>query len=88
SIDSPANGITLCTGSLGVSADFDPVDFVDQLGSKVHFCHLRNTTRLQPSDACKTSFFEDEHLGGDVDMAATISALVDEERRRKSQGRS
>jgi sugar phosphate isomerase/epimerase len=42
-VDSPANGATFCTGSLGVRADFDPVAFVEKLGHRIHFVHLRNT---------------------------------------------
>jgi mannonate dehydratase len=84
-IDSPANGATLCTGSLGVRDDFDPVDFVQKLGPKIHFVHLRNTRRTEPSAGLKSSFYESEHLGGDTDMVATIGALLAEQKRR--QGR-
>ena len=87
-VDSPANGVTFCTGSLGVSADFDPVTFIQQLGPRIHFVHLRNTTRNGHSDHNRTSFSEAEHLVGDTDMVATIRALMKEEKRRRTQGRS
>ncbi|WP_299984802.1 mannonate dehydratase [uncultured Ruegeria sp.] len=87
-VDSPANGATLCTGSLGVAKDFDPVSFVTQLGHRIHFVHLRNTVRDGPSDNNRHSFSESEHLAGDTDMVATIRALVAEEKRRRDQGRS
>ncbi|MBO6675847.1 MAG: mannonate dehydratase [Rhizobiales bacterium] len=87
-VDSPANGATLCTGSLGVREDFDPADFVERLGSKIHFVHLRNTRRTEPSAGLKSSFYESEHLGGDTDMVATIGALLDEQKRRKAEGRA
>jgi mannonate dehydratase len=87
-IDSPANGATLCTGSLGVRADFDPVDFVQKLGPKIHFVHLRNTRRTEPSAGQKSSFYESEHLGGDTDMVATIGALLAEQESRKTEGRA
>lgn len=87
-VDSPANGVTFCTGSLGVSADFDPVAFIELLGPRIHFVHLRNTTRDGSSDRSLTSFREAEHLIGDTDMVATIRALMTEEARRRTQGRS
>lgn len=87
-IDNPASGATLCTGSLGVRADFDPVDFVEKLGPKIHFVHLRNTRRTEPSAGLKSSFYESEHLGGDTDMVATIGALLAEQKRRQTEGRA
>lgn len=87
-VDSPANGATLCTGSLGVREDFDPIDFVQRLGPKIHFVHLRNTRRTEPSAGLKSSFYESEHLGGDTDVVATIGALLAEQKRRQSEGRA
>lgn len=87
-VDSPANGATLCTGSLGVREDFDPIDFVQRLGPKIHFVHLRNTRRTAPSAGQKSSFYESEHLGGDTEMVATIAALLTEQKRRQSEGRA
>lgn len=87
-VDSPANGVTFCTGSLGVSADFDPVAFIELLDPRIHFVHLRNTTRDGSSDRSLTSFREAEHLIGDTDMVATIRALMTKEARRRTQGRS
>lgn len=86
-VDSPNNGATLCTGSLGVAEGFDPVDFVNQLGSRIHFVHLRNTRRLAPVAGERSSFYECEHLDGDTNMVATIRALMAEERSRKAEGR-
>lgn len=87
-VDSQANGATLCTGSLGVRDDFDPVEFVERLGPKIHFVHLRNTRRTEPAAGLKSSFYESEHLGGDTDMVTTISALLAEQKRRKAEGRA
>ena len=86
-VDSPANGATFCTGSLGVREDFDGPEFVRTLGPRIHFVHLRNTTRDGPSAQGRFSFYEAEHLAGDTDMVATIAALLDEEARRRSEGR-
>lgn len=87
-VDSPANGATLCTGSLGVASSFDPVAFIQAHGSRIHFVHLRNTRRDGPSDGARVSFQESEHLSGDTDMIATIRELLAEEARRKSAGRT
>ncbi len=87
-VDSSSNGATLCTGSLGVAKNFDPISFVKKLGPKIHFVHLRNTLREGPSDGDRHSFYESEHLDGDTDMVATIGALLAEEERRRLEGRS
>lgn len=86
-VDLPANGATLCTGSLGVAVDFDGPEFVHRLGSRIHFAHLRNTRRIQGSDTYRPDFFEAPHLDGDTDMVATVRALMAEQKRRKEQGR-
>ena len=85
-VDVPANGATLCTGSLGVAQGFDPAEFVDRLGARIHFVHLRNTRRSGLHDAPRVSFHESEHLDGDTDMVATIAALLAEEGRRRDAG--
>lgn len=85
-VDVPANGITLCSGSLGARPDNDLPGMMERLGSRVHFLHLRNVTR--ESAAAPGSFYEAEHLGGDTDMAALVAAVVAEEDRRKAQGRA
>jgi len=86
-VNTPANGATLCTGSLGVPGAFDPVEFVTRLGPRIHFAHLRNTTRLPSPDPARPGFFEAPHLDGDTDMVATVAALMGEEARRRAEGR-
>lgn len=83
SISSPANGMTFCTGSLGSRGDNDLVAMVREFAGEIHFAHLRNVRRQQDG-----SFFEADHLDGDVDMIAIVSILLEEERRRISDGRS
>jgi len=85
-VNSPANGITLCSGSLGARPDNDLPGMMRRMGDKVHFLHLRNVKR--DNDAIAGSFFEAEHLGGDTDMVALIAAIVAEERKRKAAGRA
>jgi mannonate dehydratase len=85
-VDLPANGVTLCTGSLGARADNDLPGMVERLGPRIHFVHLRNVRREAETVPC--SFFEDEHLAGGTDMVAVVAALLGEEKRRKREGRS
>ena len=87
-VDIPVNGVTLCTGSLGVAPSFDPVSFVEKFGPRIHLVHLRNTKRKGPSDSERYSFYEAEHLDGDTNMVATIRSLLNEEARRRSEGRT
>ncbi len=85
-IDLPENGITLCSGSLGVHPENDLPGMMKRLGDRVHFIHLRNTKR--ESDGLPCSFHEAEHLDGDTDMVALIEQVLLEEARRKAAGRA
>ncbi|MEM8649366.1 MAG: mannonate dehydratase [Pseudomonadota bacterium] len=84
-VDSPANGITLCSGSLGAHVDNDLPGMMTRLGDRVHFLHLRNVALDEPSSP--GSFYESEHLDGNTDMVALIDAILAEERKRKAAGR-
>ena len=84
-VDLRANGITLCSGSLGARPDNDLPGMMQRLGDRVHFLHLRNVTR--EGDSIRGSFFEDEHLKGGTDMVALIAAVLREEARRRAAGR-
>ena len=79
---SVANGLTFCTGSLGVRADNDLVAMAARFAPRIYFAHLRSTQREQNP----RSFHEADHLGGDVDMVGVIAELVTEERRREAEG--
>ena len=85
-VDSPANGMTLCSGSLGARPDNDLPAIMAALGERVHFIHLRNVRR--EGGAVMGSFFEAEHLAGNTDMVALIAAILAEERRRRDAGRT
>lgn len=40
--DSPYNGLTLCSGSLGVSPENDIPDLIRSFPGRIHFAHVRN----------------------------------------------
>lgn len=81
SVPSPSSGLTLCSGALGANPDNDVPAIARRFASKIFFSHLRNVTK-EPDG----SFMEAEHLGGDVDMVAVVSALMEEEQRRRAEG--
>jgi mannonate dehydratase len=77
-VPSEANGMCFCTGSLGVRADNDLPAMARRFASRIHFAHLRATRREQDG----LSFYEADHLEGDVDMVAVLDALLKEDRQR------
>lgn len=70
-VESPANGLCFCTGSLGADPKNNLVEMVKNAGTRINFVHLRNVKK----DATG-NFFEDDHLGGDVDMYAVMKEVL------------
>jgi mannonate dehydratase len=82
-VPSPANGMCLCTGSLGVRPDNDLPAMAAQFAPRIAFAHLRSTRR----DADGLSFYETDHLEGDFDMIAVLKALLAENAQRPPSAR-
>ncbi len=70
-IDSPSNGLTLCSGSLGVSCSNDLPKMIRKFGKKIHFAHIRNVNNYEEG-----SFTEVAHLSkcGSLDIVEILKA--------------
>ena len=75
-VDSPANGVTFCTGSLGASPENDLPTMVRRLGGlgRIHFAHCRNVRVTG-----ERRFHETAHPSscGSVDLFEVLRALRD-----------
>ena len=75
-VDSPANGLTFCTGSLGADPNNDLIKMASKYADRIHFLHLRNIK--YDGDRC---FEEVGHPTecGSIDMFGIVKALVDKD---------
>jgi mannonate dehydratase len=75
-VDSPANGVTFCTGSLGALPDNDLPAMARRLGEmgRIHFAHCRNVRVTG-----ERQFHETPHPSacGGVDLGEVLRALRD-----------
>ncbi len=70
-VDNKYNGLTLCSGSLGVSKDNDIPRLVRKFGKRIHFAHMRNVKITEDK-----SFEEAAHpsMYGSLDMVEILKA--------------
>ncbi len=75
-VDSPANGLTLCSGSLGAGPENNVEALVREFGGmgRIHFAHLRNVKITPQGDFEETAHRSD---CGSLDMAAIVKAYHD-----------
>lgn len=73
-VDSPCNGITVCSGSLGSNPENNIPDIIRNLKGKIHFAHVRNLVYQGHK-----KFDEAAHLSedGSLDMYEILKALDD-----------
>tara|TARA_A100001011_G_scaffold383956_1_gene455897 strand:+ start:3856 stop:5034 length:1179 start_codon:yes stop_codon:yes gene_type:complete len=81
-VPSISNGLTFCTGSLGVRSENNLIKIFEKWSERVHFLHLRSTHRDS-----KGNFYEANHLEGDVDMFSIVRKILMEEHKRNKSGR-
>ncbi len=72
-VDSPYNGLTFCTGSLGASASNDLPAMIREVGDRIYFAHLRNI-KIRESWFNETSHLSED---GSLDMYEIVKALQD-----------
>ena len=70
-VDSPNNGLTFCTGSLGADRANDLPKMIRRFGERIHFAHSRNIKLTG-----EKSFQESAHLSsaGSLDMVEILKA--------------
>lgn len=73
-VDSPSNGLTFCSGSLGANPANDLPAIVRQYADKIHFAHVRNLKRFDNGDFIETSH---KMSDGSVDMFGIMKAFHD-----------
>lgn len=73
-VDSPANGLTFCTGSLGVNPANNLAGMIRRLGPRIHFAHCRNVKITGTKQ-----FYESAHPSesGSIDLAEVMRAYFD-----------
>lgn len=73
-VDSPYNGLTLCTGSLGPNLLNDIPAIIREFHDRIHFAHIRNVKVFENGD-----FSEVSHRGkdGSVDIYEVLKAYHD-----------
>ena len=77
-IPSLSNGLTFCSGSLGINPNNDLLKIFKTYASRIHFIHFRSTKRDE-----RGNFIEANHLEGDVDMFSLVKATLEEEEKRR-----
>ena len=80
SFKSDSNGMTFCSGSLASSIKNNIYEIFDKFKKNIHFIHLRNVVMEKD----KKSFYESNHLNGDINFVKLIKMIIKEEKRRKN----
>ncbi|MDR0485445.1 MAG: mannonate dehydratase [Elusimicrobiota bacterium] len=73
-VDSPANGLTLCTGSLGSSDKNNLPDIIRTFMDRIYFAHIRNVLRYPNGDFAESSH---RSCDGSLDIAEIVKAYHD-----------
>ncbi|TMW72295.1 mannonate dehydratase [Alteribacter natronophilus] len=72
--DSPYNGLTLCSGSLGANPDNNIPDIIRSFSDRIHFAHIRNVKIFENGDFIETSHRTED---GSIDIYEVVKAYYD-----------
>ncbi|KQL52811.1 mannonate dehydratase [Heyndrickxia shackletonii] len=70
--DSPANGFTLCTGSMGANPENNMVEIAKEYANRSPFAHIRNVKIYENGDFEETSHYTQD---GSIDVKGVVEAL-------------
>jgi mannonate dehydratase len=73
--DSPSNGITLCSGSLGANPSNDIIAMINEFSDRIPFTHIRNVRVYDNGDFIETSHRAQD---GTVDITGIVKAYHDQ----------
>lgn len=73
-VDSPANGVTFCTGSLGANPQNDLPAMIREFADRIPFAHIRNVRVYDNGDFIETSHRASD---GTVDVIGVVKAYHD-----------
>lgn len=75
-VDSPYNGLTLCSGSLGANRDPEPniIEMIHEFADRIPFVHIRNIKKFDNGDFIETSH---RVTDGSLDIPGIVQALHD-----------
>lgn len=70
--DSPANGFTICTGSMGANPENDMVQVARKYASRAPFSHIRNVKIYDNGDFVETSHYTQD---GSININGVVAEL-------------
>jgi mannonate dehydratase len=70
-VDSPSNGVTLCSGSLGANPNNNVAEMVREFSDRIPFAHIRNVKVYENGDFIETSHRSKD---GSVDILEIMTA--------------
>ena len=77
-VPNSSNGLCFCSGSLAARKDNNLLSILDEFADRINFLHLRNIKKDS-----ETSFYESDHLEGDVPMVEIMRKIISISKKRK-----
>ncbi|SKA74144.1 D-mannonate dehydratase [Clostridium sp. USBA 49] len=73
-VDSPYNGLTFCSGSLGSNPNNDLISIIKEFAPRIHFAHIRNIKHFENGDFIETSHKTSD---GSLDVVGMVKAFYE-----------